>query len=238
MFAVSCHGVGPPLNQDGKSPASRSPGLASLTQAGCELWTMRQARGSRRPPSSLMCAQTRVPTREGRRLAPQFTDIQADSQSEVAFPSPMTLFLSAGVWDQKAGGVGAGPHLPTPGAASALGGERSEGQTMPRVGLPRAPTWNLSPAWPDLAAQHCAPGPQEAGLARLPSLPPGTPPRGPAVLGLPGALHCPEAQPAAPECAGGKEAPPCRGLWGLGPTARVPALSASAPTVLPLTKVE
>lgn len=174
MFAVSCRGAGPPPNQDGKSPASRRPGLASLTQAGCELWTMCQARSSSRPPGSLVWAQARVPTLAGRRPAWRFTDMtpRASSAPLLArglLPRPHDP-LSAGVWDQKAGGVGARSHLPTPGAASALGRERIEGQTMPPVGP--GPPPGICPARPDLTAQRCAPGPREAGPAQLPSLPP------------------------------------------------------------------
>lgn len=92
---------------------------------------------------------------------------------------------------------------------------------MPQVGLPGAPTWNLCPSWPwpALAAQHCAPGPQEAGPAGLPSLPPDSTrwPRGPGPARRSALLRSTAGRPSVR--AGGREALPHRGLCGLGPSA-------------------
>lgn len=164
---------------------------------------------------------------------------RAPALAEASFPSSVTLFLSAGVWDQKAGGVGPGHICPPLGQPSAWEGRRVRGKH-------NAPGGPGAPAWPPLTAQHCAPGPQEAG----------PPPAGPdfALDSTPGPqqswacpapCHCSEAQPAArrwhscPSARVAREALrppwPCADWVLLYACA---ALSATAPTFLPLTEVE
>ncbi|KAF6280899.1 hypothetical protein mRhiFer1_009281 [Rhinolophus ferrumequinum] len=93
----------------------------------------------------------------------------------------MTPFLPAGVWDQKGRCVcvwGSRPHLPTPGASSTLGGERSEwANTMPQVVLGPPPRM-----WGPVVAL-CSRPPQGGATTQLPRLCPGlAPPLGASIL--------------------------------------------------------